>query len=98
MQALIDPTTSVQYVSEWVLNPDQTGQKYLPIFTTIPNSQRVCEVAQEAFPVAPPLFWTECANDVVADQWYYDSNTQQILQVPPDAPYPQQSTSGLQSV
>lgn len=32
---------------------------------------RVAEVSSNPFPVAPPLFWVECADDVVADQFYY---------------------------
>ena len=32
---------------------------------------RVAEVAVTPFEVAPPLFWVECADDVVADQFYY---------------------------
>lgn len=73
--ALIDPTTQVQYVSGWT----DTNQ---PIFDTLPNSARVAEVSDTPFEVAPPLFWASCADDVVADQWYYDTATQQILVVP----------------
>jgi len=42
---------------------------------------RVAEVEQDTFPVAPPLFWTPCANDVVADQFYWADG--EILPVPP---------------
>jgi len=34
--------------------------------------QRIAEVADAEFPVAPPLFWVECNDDVVADHWYWD--------------------------
>lgn len=34
--------------------------------------ERIAEVADVEFPVAPPLFWVECNDDVVADQWYWD--------------------------
>lgn len=44
---------------------------------------RVAEVCDTPFEVAPPLFWVECADDVVADQFYYDTNTQTIIAVPP---------------
>jgi hypothetical protein len=44
--------------------------------------QRVAEVSAAEFPVAPPLFWMPCANDVVADQYYYDPNDQQIKPKP----------------
>ena len=45
--------------------------------------ERVAEVTDSPFVVAPPLFWTACADDVVADQWYYDTTTYQIIAIPP---------------
>jgi hypothetical protein len=95
-KALIDPTTQLQEVTGWTLNPNLSGPKYLPVLVTITNSARVAEVANQAFEVAPPLFWMDCADDVVADQWYYDTATQKIIVVPPSAPLP--GTTGTQSV
>lgn len=93
MQALISPIEQVSYISGWTDTvPSQ------PIFTPIPNAERIAEVSETAFPVAPPLFWVDCANNVVADQWYYDSVTQQISEVPPPAPYPQPISQGAQSL
>jgi hypothetical protein len=86
--ALIDPTVQVVYIGGWT----DTNK---PIFETLPNSARVAEVSDSPFPVAPPLFWVECADDVVADQWYYDTSTQQILVVP-NVPKP--GTQGVASV
>jgi hypothetical protein len=43
---------------------------------------RVAEVRDDTFEVASPLFWVECADDVVADQFYYDTATQTMLAVP----------------
>jgi hypothetical protein len=70
-QALIDPTTSVQYIASWTA-PTQTMPAE-PVYATYPNSARVAEVVSATFPVAPPLFWTQCADDVLADQWYYNT-------------------------
>lgn len=70
-QALIDPTASVQHIVSWT-PPTQTTPAE-PVYETYPNSARVAEVAVASFEVAPPLFWVECADDVVADQWYYDT-------------------------
>lgn len=42
---------------------------------------RVAETAQAAFPVADPLFWVECADDVVADQFFWAEG--EILPIPP---------------
>ena len=43
--------------------------------------ERIAETAIEAFPVAPPLFWVECEDDVVADQFYWDGTA--CVPVPP---------------
>jgi len=40
-------------------------------------------VTTNPFEVAPPLFWVNCNDDVVADQWYYDPATYQITSIPP---------------
>ena len=93
MFALISSTESVSYLSSW---DDQT-----PIYTTIPDASRVAEVAAAEFPVYQTLFWVDCADDVVADQFYYDSVTQQILPVPAPAPKPepvQPTTTGTQEI
>lgn len=44
--------------------------------------QRVAQISDYEFPVAPPLFWMSCAANVVADQYYYDPDTQQIIKKP----------------
>lgn len=70
-QALIDPTISVQHIVSWTVpTPAKPSQ---PVYETYPNSARVAEVIGTTFEVAPPLFWTECADDIIADQWYYDT-------------------------
>ena len=83
MLALIDPNASVSYVSGWT-------QDKKPIFTVIPNSARVCEVVADGaeFPIAPPLTWIPCGSDVVSDQWYFDTFTQQFNIIPQPAPIP----------
>lgn len=45
---------------------------------------RVAEVCAQAFEVASPLFWVDCADDVVADKFWYDPATQscQLIPVP----------------
>ena len=49
--------------------------------------QTGCRVAQveaeeNIFSVADPLFWLNCADDVVADQFWYDPSDGQIKLVP----------------
>lgn len=85
-KALIDPSAVVSQLTQWVWNP--TSKKYEGVWAEIPNSDRVAEVAAAEFPVASPLFWVDCADDVVADLWYYDSVDQTILLVPPPPPAP----------
>jgi hypothetical protein len=49
---------------------------------------RVAEVSDTAFEVNPILFWVECADDILADQFYYDTETQTIIAVPVKPPPP----------
>jgi len=85
--ALIDPTTSVQFIAAWT-----SSTPYKPIIETYANSARVCEVSDASFDVAPPLFWTPCAEGVIADQWYYDTVTAQLNPVV-NAPFPELAPS-----
>ena len=81
--ALISPNEQVSWISGWTT--DGVPQ---PIYTTIPNAQRVAEVTTTQFEVAPPLFWVACADNVVADLFYYDSVTYVINPVPEPTPRP----------
>jgi len=53
---------------------------------------RVAQVEPDAdiFPVASTLFWVDCADDVVADQFWFDPVDQAIKPVP----VPEQPTQG----
>ena len=81
--ALISPNESpIEYLSGWTTDtPPQ------PIYTQIENSCRVAEVSDQTFEIALPLFWTECKDDVVADQWYYNTQDNQIYIIQ-NVPYP----------
>lgn len=82
--ALISPNESpIQYVSGWT-----TDTPPEPIYTQIENSCRVAQVEDQTFEVSPPLFWTPCDDNVVADQFYYNTADEQIYPVPEPAPYP----------
>jgi hypothetical protein len=83
--ALISPNEQpIKYLSGWTTDtPPQ------PIYTPIANSCRVAEVEDQTFEVALPLFWTPCDDDVVADQWYYNTTDEQIYPVPTPAPVPE---------
>jgi hypothetical protein len=53
----------------------------------IETGYRVAEITDTVFDVAPPLFWQECPDSVVADQYYFAPNDSQFLLVPePEQP------------
>jgi len=81
--AIIDPREQVNKIVGWT-----SATPPMPILEQIANSARVAEVAAQMFPVAEPLFWVECVDEVVADQWYYDTIIKAILIVPPMPPKP----------
>jgi len=39
---------------------------------------RVAQVEAQEFEVALPLFWVECADNIVADQFWYDPSDETI--------------------
>ena len=45
---------------------------------------RVAQVEQNEFPVAAPLFWTDCPDDCVADVWWYYNGTCEVMPTPPE--------------
>jgi hypothetical protein len=61
-----------------LISPDEKVYKYDGTYLGV----RVAEVEVNTFPVADPLFWVSCADDVVADKFYYDTTTQTIILVP----------------
>jgi hypothetical protein len=54
----------------------------------IQNGYRIAQVElpENIFGVADPLYWADCADEVVADQWYYDPVDQTIKEVPIPVP------------
>lgn len=68
-----------------------------------PNTQevigeRVAEVAEQSFEIGLPLFWMDCADDVIADLFYYDPATQTILPTPQPIPPVQPISTGAQTL
>jgi hypothetical protein len=58
------------------------------------NGYRVAQVADITFEVAEPLFWVECSNDIVADDFYYDTQTNSLLIIPKKPIYTNNSVVG----
>ena len=95
-KALVSPNEQVLWLSGWT---DESIPH--PIYTPIANAQRIAQVEITPFEVAPPLFWTDCADDVVADLFYYDSVTHTINPTPEPTPRPtltQPVSSGTQTL
>lgn len=62
---------------------------------------RVAQVSpdNEIFPVAPQLFWTDCPDDLLADQKWYDPADQQFKDFSQPEPAPDQPvTTGTQEI
>ena len=72
-KALVDTQTSVQHIVTYEGNN--------PIYETYPNSARVCEVTDTQFEVYKTLIWLDCADEVIADQFYYDMESKTIKPV-----------------
>lgn len=54
----------------------------------VESGYRVAQVEQDenVFAVAEGLFWVNCADDVVADQFWYDPATEAISEIPKPKP------------
>jgi hypothetical protein len=51
---------------------------------------RVAQVSENAFDVAPPLFWVDCPSECLADAWYFDAGDSTCKSIP--TPYFNQET------
>jgi hypothetical protein len=99
-KALVNPTQTVSYISEWQYN--SLTQNYAPVYSVYENSQSIQDVEDVEFEVAQPLYWLDCEDTVVAYRWYLDSSDNQIKEIV-DAPYPEvevqpQPTTNIESI
>jgi hypothetical protein len=90
MKALISPNESVSYISSWVWEKVKTpsGQEvyaWVAKSSVLEGAQRVAEVEENTFEVAEPLFWIDCPDECVADQWCYKDN---LCALVPNVPAP----------
>jgi hypothetical protein len=88
MKALISSTEL--FTHTWVTSWKQENGKWVPNTTdSIQNCQRVAEVEpnNKVFPVYSTLFWVDCPDSCVADQWYYKDGQVQVK--PQDVEKPQ---------
>ena len=107
MKALINPNEDIKYISSYDnQEPVYKIEDLNPVYTVV--GKRVCEVVENDFPVALPLFWLDCNSDVTAENHYYDEATQSILIKPNDVECPalspdpksadQPTTTGTQTI
>jgi hypothetical protein len=85
MKALISPNEQSRYISSW--------NGGTPVFTVV--GERVAEVAEVAFPVAEPLFWVDCPNNLDADKYGYLNGD--FILIPPNVLPTQPLTQGTQT-
>jgi hypothetical protein len=50
---------------------------------SVRNGYRIAQVEPDdkIFAVADPLYWMDCNDDVIADQWYFDTTEEIIKEV-----------------
>ena len=49
----------------------------------VTNGYRIAEIQpDEAWNPASPTYWLKCADDVTPDEWYFDTSTNTITQIP----------------
>jgi len=86
MKALISPSQTVEYISEY---SDMGDGVYKQIFSNIPNGQRVADISENEFDVAEPLFWVDCDNSTLPTTHYYDSSDSTVKLISDlEPPYP----------
>lgn len=79
-------------------------QALISLNEPVETGYRVAQIADQSFEIAPPLFWVECADDVVADQFWYDPSDQTIKamsapeSVPVNAALDQPTSTGSQTL
>jgi len=43
---------------------------------------RIAQTAQVTFPIAEPLYWIECADEINASEWYFQTQTGSCQLIP----------------
>lgn len=57
-----------------LISPNETRYRGYRIAQVEPDDR--------VFPVMEPLYWLACDDQVIADQWYFDTATNSILAIP----------------
>jgi hypothetical protein len=66
----------------------------------IETGYRVAQVSEQSFDVTPQLFWVDCADDIVADMYWYDptDSTIKLVPIPEVVIQPQPISEGAQDL
>ena len=73
MEAVIDTSTPVKFISDWVRDT-QDPTKYDPVLTTYANSARICQVQEnKTIEQPPPFYYVTCPDNITSNQFYYDT-------------------------
>jgi hypothetical protein len=62
------------------------------------SGYRVAQVSEQEFLIAQPFFWIECADHVIADQYWFDPEDQTIKLLPETVPQSQPISTGAQDL
>lgn len=91
MKALIDPTRQTYFISSW-----SNTKPYKPVYAIQPDSAMVCQIEEQEFAVAEPLFWVNCSAEINSADYYFNTVTQ-TCDLIVNTPMPD-TTQGLQTV
>lgn len=79
-EAMISPQEQRQYQTAW--EPSEfEGKPLVPVFGG--NGYRVAQVVPvgQTFPMAEPIFWTECSDEIEQDQFVYNPDDGQFYPI-----------------
>lgn len=89
MKALISSTErfNVYWISSWIKNPETNN--WDPISSEILDCQRVAQVEpnNKVFEVYQTLFWVDCPDNCIADEWYFKDGA--VYMKPKNVPMPE---------
>jgi len=70
MKALIAPNESFNL--DWISSWQKEGDIWIPLISELSNCYRIAQVEPDdkTFDVAEPLFWVDCPDNCVADDFF----------------------------
>lgn len=86
MKALISPNESFTWT--WISSWEVEGVKFTPVYSQLAGCHRVAQVEPDnkVFDVSLPLYWVDCPDNCVVDEWYFKDG--QFFEKPKDVETP----------